>query len=889
MKITNKRILDLLSASAFVVVAGMMNGYADETTDKQGYLAGTNRVLVGGYVLPADIAGVTREASLVSGTGALAVFDTVTTITDGTNTAGAVSGPYEAPFVNTGTAEVPYLDGVADVRNVTINMEGGSVGHLWGTFQYADVPSGTITHNISGGEVGRLYGGANLNNTTNVRPGYTPGEVQGIVINMTGGNVGQIRAGNSSGEGGAASAQSVGEGGVTVNISGGVVGQPGQQEAIRGGGGSYNDVAGKVTINISGDSAVLGDVYAGGRVSTVDSTEINISGGSIEGNVYGGGMYDDGVATVSGDTRVTISGGSINGDVYAGGMNDQVGGNTSIVMVGNTATVSGTLNGGSDNSAAAAPGSVGGSRSIDLGTGDAAYSGTVRLADFTQVNVNNGSTTVESLAPAPDGTSVLVASAGTLNVKNGVLSNLERLDVAGGTLNVDMQGSNETAVTGQSLTLADGSTINVTNAAGDAGSISVFGFENTENVGDVALTLNGAAVSSSMWNIADGVLVIRELNASTMSLNNNQSRFYGALLAMNAAGAATPELAELVKSRDEDAVKQRLDELSGHEYATSMASQIEGNMGHLRRLRASMGKGVPLQSTPTYATSAADDKTGSVAEPTLLSPAMRWRVGVQGFYEESDVDSDSRGIGYNRTEAGAMLTTEYQAREGAVMGAALSYGRTSLRSDHARSRHEDNTRIDVYSLCRDQRWSFATSLGMGLHIHHMRRHMTHSSDADGYSINFMHETAYDVMRLETATMQLYAGVETSWNKLDGFTESGADYNLHVRKQDAWGTDVNMGIRFNMALPAWGNAPAGLFSVQTGAIGSVGDVNPGVDMSLNGYGYRQDCASRERWGWEIGAGIDVPVSQSVSVFGTAEGIIRSDSSTFDAQVGVKVAF
>lgn len=889
MKITNKRILALLRTTAFVVVAGMMNSYADETTDKQAYLNGTNRVLEGGYQLPDDTPGVTREATLVSGTGATAVFDIETTITPATNTNGVVSGPYEAPFVNSGISDVPYLDGTADVRDVDIRMEGGRVGQLWGTYHYSDVPSGTITMDISGGEVGILYGGANLNNSTNVSPGFTPAQVQGIEINMTGGNVGQIRAGNSSGEGGAASAQSVGAGGITVNISGGVVGKEGQQDAIRGGGGAYNGVDGKVSINISGESSIIGDVYAGGRVSTVDSTEINISGGSIDGNVYGGGSYDDGVATVTNDTRISISGGSINGDVYAAGMNDQVGGNTSIVMLGDTARVSGTLHGGSNNSAATTPGRVAGSRSIELGTAASSYSGAVRLADFTAVNVNNGSTTIESLDTAAEGTSVRVAQAGTLNTRAGVLTGLERLDVAGGTLNIDMQGSNAPAATGQALTLADGSTVNITNTADDTGSISVFGFDKVENVGNVSLTLNGAAVSASMWDMDNGMLIIKELSPASLSLNRNQSRFYNVLLAMNADNNLRPALAELVNSRDEQAVKAGLDALSGHEYATAMSSQIDGNMGHLRRLRASMGKGTPLQKGSTLVETTVNEKTGTVTEVAAITTPRRWRFGVQGFYEESDIDSDSHGEGYDRTEAGAMLTAEYLLRNDLVIGGALSYGRTSLRTDHARSRHEDNTRFDIYNLRQDKRWTFATSIGMGLHNLDMRRHNTRKSDVDGYAINFMHETAYALMQGESSNVQVYGGVDTSWNKMDSMRESGGEYKLRLRKQTAWATDVNMGLRFNMALPSVWAAPAGLLSVQTGAVGSVGDVNPAAKLSLDGYKYRQDCATRDRWGWEIGAGVDVPVSDTVSIFGTAEGIIRSDSHAFDGQLGLRMAF
>jgi hypothetical protein len=152
----------------------------------------------------------------------------------------------------------------------------------------------------------------------------------------------------------------------------------------------------------------------------------------------------------------------------------------------------------------------------------------------------------------------------------------------------------------------------------------------------------------------------------------------------------------------------------------------------------------------------------------------------------------------------------------------------------------------------------------------------------------MQEAAYEIVKSEHSNMQLFGSVESSWNHLSGFRESGAS-PLYVRDQDAWATDVIMGVRYNVQLPSLGSAPAGLFPVQTGAIGSVGDVNPAVKMSCDGYSYRQECAQRDRWGWEIGCGVDVPVSNTVSLFGAAEAIIRDASHSLDAQVGVRVAF
>lgn len=888
MKINNRRILALLSTTAFVVVASMVNSKADETGDKQAYLDGSRRELVDGTQMPPDITGVLRQATLVSGTGAQAVFDTTTTITDTTD-AQYVAGPYSVPYVNTGIAQIPYLDGVADTRDIVINMEGGNVGMLLGTYLYSDITSGKITHNITGGTVGTLIGGANMTDSTNARLEYTPAQVQGVEINISGGTVGQIRGGNTTSEGGMAAAHHIGADGVTINISGGTVGTVGQQDAIRGAGGSYDGVEGTVRINISGDAEVLGDVYAGGRQATVDSTEINISGGEISGNVYGGGSYDDTAALVTNDTKISISGGTINGDVYAAGMNDQVGGNTAIVMVGSTARVTGSLHGGSNNTAGVTPGTVGGSRSIDFGSAESAYVGAVRLADFTDVNVNNGSTTIESLTNAAEGTNVTVESNGTLNTRSGVMNGVKSLNVLGGTINIDMQGRNDSGVSGKSLTLASGSTVNVTNAADNAGRIAVFGFDELEDIGNVAITLNGETVSANLWDMVDGTLIIRELNARSLSLNNNQSRFYSVLQMMERSGRATPLVSSVVNSRDETSVKAMLDTMSGHEYATAMSSQIDGNMAHLRRLRSGMGKGATLGRTTTYAPACTDDKGRELGAPEAITDIRRWRVGVQGFYDEAEVDSDSRGDGYNRSESGAMLVLEYMADDKVTMGAAVSYGRTSLGTEHAQRRHEDNTRFDVYSMYGWGRWSFVTSLGMGFNTHHMKRHNLRSVDTDGYAVNFMQEVAFAVLEREKVNMQLFGAAESSWNRLSGFRENGGIAPLYVRKQDAWATDVLMGVRCNVQLPALGAAPVGVLSVQTGAIGSVGDVNPAVKMRFGGYDYLQECARRDRWGWEIGCGIEVPVSHTVSFFGTAEAILRDASHTLDAQVGMRVAF
>ena len=110
-------------------------------------------------------------------------------------------------------------------------------------------------------------------------------------------------------------------------------------ESILATGGSYASVNGTTTVNIS-DNAVVDGIIAGGASRTdesgVKSSNINISGGTLNGDVYAGGLK---YSSVSGNTAVNISGGEINADVYGGGaVGTSVKGNSTISLTGSTAT-----------------------------------------------------------------------------------------------------------------------------------------------------------------------------------------------------------------------------------------------------------------------------------------------------------------------------------------------------------------------------------------------------------------------------------------------------------------------------------------------------------------------------------------------------------------------
>lgn len=104
-------------------------------------------------------------------------------------------------------------------------------------------------------------------------------------------------------------------------------------------------------------------------------------------------------------------------------------------------------------------------------------------------------------------------------------------------------------------------------------------------------------------------------------------------------------------------------------------------------------------------------------------------------------------------------------------------------------------------------------------------------------------------------MQVFGSVESSFNQVDAFSETGVgNAPLCVEEQDAWVTDVTLGLRYNHTLPALGKAPAGMFSVQGGVVASLGDTESEATLRFAGapgYSYKQYAAERSRWGYSVG--------------------------------------
>lgn len=248
--------------------------------------------------------------------------------------------------------------------NVIGNVFGGGNGAV----SAANV-NGNVTTKIYGGTILNVYGGSNsqgniggaINVTVNSQAensGDSPctmniGDVYGGG-NRAASNVGNLNIVCTGTDGyinrvfGGANAAEI-TGNVELEINGGNIG------SVFGGNNSEQSISGDVTVNIgkapnSCGVFEIGNVHGGGygeATGVKGNVEVNIAGGTINGDVYGGSALGKVNTNTSNTTVVNLTGGIIHGDAYGGGLGDSdtkadVNGNVTVTLGGTAFTLATT-------------------------------------------------------------------------------------------------------------------------------------------------------------------------------------------------------------------------------------------------------------------------------------------------------------------------------------------------------------------------------------------------------------------------------------------------------------------------------------------------------------------------------------------------------------------
>ena len=329
-------------SSAAVVGGGLANGAGSSAS-----VTNTSVTIAGGKIDGKVVAG----GLAINGGTTTAGGNTLLTMTDG-----AVSGD----LIGGNLLEKDGKEGSV-IAGSTVNVKGGTVaGEIYGGSYVRNTATASkvnnTTVNISGGTIGAtepqgwaqyvVGGGKAMSNATE-----TESSVMGTAaVNISGGD---ITRGAVVG-GGFARAQGA-NGSATANVEDSVVNLTGGTlVGVVGGGLAENlgtadssataSVTTTASLTIDGNATVNGIIYKGNdgedtsssaaviggglayskngskATASVETANTTINGGTIQGDVYAGGMADGAGAQANVDNAsLTISGGTINGNVYAGG------------------------------------------------------------------------------------------------------------------------------------------------------------------------------------------------------------------------------------------------------------------------------------------------------------------------------------------------------------------------------------------------------------------------------------------------------------------------------------------------------------------------------------------------------------------------------------------
>lgn len=197
-------------------------------------------------------------------------------------------------------------------NGVTVNVDGGSIGSdglMGGGFTRSDISetdtaggitiSGGTWINFSAGDISAIYGGTHTYSLSGQLEAVS-NITGGTHIAMTGGTAGNVQGGGYTAWGSKSVIDST-----EVNISGGTVLYDVQGGSyVVGGGkdaasGNSSTITGDATVRISGDAVIQGNVIGGGWVNWATGTA---------------------ASTIGGVSTVSVEGGTIHGDVIGGGV-----------------------------------------------------------------------------------------------------------------------------------------------------------------------------------------------------------------------------------------------------------------------------------------------------------------------------------------------------------------------------------------------------------------------------------------------------------------------------------------------------------------------------------------------------------------------------------------
>lgn len=406
-----------------------------------------------------------------------------------------------------GGSYVRNTAGTSEVANTTVNINGGTIG--------AKVPQGWAQYVVGGGKA--------MSNATETESNV----LETAAVNISDGDItrGAVVGGGFARAQGASGSATANVKDSVVNLTGGslvgVVGG-GLAENLSTGATATADVT-NASLTIDGNATVNGIIYKGNDgveaepssaaviggglayskngstavASVVKTASTTIKGGTINGDVYAGGMADGAGAQANVDNAsLTISGGTITGNVYAGGYALNAGtatvANATVTFDGNSSFAKTVQGGNATNSTLAFTnyngtfdGQVVGFTKLDVAEGSTLKLQTLSTGTTAgkEAGVFNNKALTLAGAGNVEAEAVNVVADKGLSVKNGTLTvtnSLKSAEDGNGTKGINVSDNGVLSAADRLLVKKDGESISTADGLkklylGQGGTLAVTG------------------------------------------------------------------------------------------------------------------------------------------------------------------------------------------------------------------------------------------------------------------------------------------------------------------------------------------------------------------------------------------------------------------------------
>ena len=700
---------------------------------------------------------------------------------------------------------------------------------------------------------------------------------------------------------------------------------------LNGEGNSMDTVAlagGGLTVKGTAGIGTITATEAGGSVTIQGALELTGTSSIAHGAITGTGslrIRNGAELSLTGEARLDGPAVTVDGTLDFSGTETGA-----ISSLSGTGTLS--MNGGSLSifSATASAGTFGGtlegSGTLDI-SGKTVQTLQTGNADYNLAVRDGGFLVLKGTADAPE------LSYGSITAgNNGTL----RLEASG-----DAQGSANTVITADTLTLQTGSTtefiynlnqdapfgapmlaadtitvqeganILLSNMTGNAAMnadedlenvvlMTANSLEGLEEGGLLSATVSGlfavyykdATLSRSGNDIVLNATVQEENIFSSASVTWNSSA--GASLLWNSRRGLDPDsqlaqfmgaVSTMIGSGDQSGASRALAAAAGstvNALGTAQRDALRDQMGWIRNRTTLMGV------NPAY-----------INED--LPYFHMWMEGT-GSYSKLDTKGDESG--YQLTTWGGTVGMDVDLSDHFTMGAAFTanYGDLTASAADTADGHLDSYYANLFGRYQSKRWAHTLILTGGWNDAKLNRTVNYGEgsystqgNTNGWGFGAMYELTYDVYLNEdkSSILQPLANVSVVTTRMDGYTETGAgNAGLNVGKQEWTTGTVALGGRW------MGLAGSNLFGrealveLRANVAQDMGDrrgetgvgflANPGYTQTVRG-------AKVGTTALQIGAGLSVPVGTQGTIFVNGNADIRNGASSLSGSVGYRYDF